>query len=75
MSNGFCFLKGLVDCSAGRIQDCNVKHVSHCALEEEQQSLGEKEQGFCFLKGMVDCEPGRIQDCNLKRVQSCMREE
>ena len=34
MSNGFCFLKGLVDCSAGRIQDCNVKRVTSCMKEE-----------------------------------------
>ena len=30
----FCFLKGIVDCSAGRVQDCNFKHVNQCPLNK-----------------------------------------
>lgn len=33
----FCFLKGLVDCNAGRIQDCNMKRVRKCPLENEKE--------------------------------------
>lgn len=84
MENKFCFLKGLVDCDSGRIQDCNIKRVTKCILEEEAtgrgkssarsggtKASGQKKQEFCFLKGMVDCNHGRIQDCNIKRVRSC----
>ena len=65
MENKFCYLKGLVDCDSGRIQDCNNKRTVSCPLEEEKQ------QGFCYLKGMVDCGQGRVQDCNIKRVERC----
>ncbi len=83
----FCFCKGeLVDCIPGRVQDCNMKNVSKCPLEEEKQQKGkEKQQGkekgkkkekekrsFCFCKGeLVDCIPGRVQDCNMKNVSKC----
>lgn len=34
----FCFYKGeLVDCSQGRVQDCNVKQVRKCILEEQKE--------------------------------------
>ena len=47
----FCFYKGeLVDCSQGRVQDCNVKQVRKCILEEQKEV--EKKirdnNGFCF---------------------------
>lgn len=72
--NTFCFLKGPVNCSSGRIQDCNMKRVTKCMLEEEKKEVG-KDQAFCFLKGLVDCTKGRVQDCNIKRVTKCMLEE
>ncbi len=78
MAQNFCFLKGLVDCSPGRVQDCNFKHVNKCPMEKEileaEEALKkkvEKEMTFCFLKGIVDCNPGRVQDCNFKHVGKC----
>lgn len=83
----FCFLKGLVDCSPGTIQDCNVKRVRSCWLqEEEERRIGSRinnkanpeglpEPAFCYLKGLVDCQPRIIQDCNMKQVRSCWRQE
>lgn len=77
MAQDFCFLKGLVDCSPGRVQDCNFKHVNKCPIEETletEKELGrkiKKEMAFCFLKGIVDCNPGRVQDCNFKHVSKC----
>ena len=73
MENKFCYLKGLVDCSSGQIQDCNVKHVSRCPREEDTAKK-ESRQAFCFLKGLVDCAPCDVQDCNIKRVRRCPRE-
>ncbi|MBQ3545396.1 MAG: hypothetical protein IJA34_10505, partial [Lachnospiraceae bacterium] len=33
----FCFVKGeLVDCIPGRVQDCNMKQIHTCPLEEEK---------------------------------------
>lgn len=32
-AQAFCYLKGLVDCSAGRVQDCNIKRVEQCPLD------------------------------------------
>lgn len=33
----FCFYKGeLVDCIPGRVQDCNVKQVRKCILDEKK---------------------------------------
>ncbi len=73
--NTFCFLKGIVDCESGRIQDCNVKQVSKCMLETETAKKGHKqkkeEKMFCYLKGVVDCTNGRIQDCNVKHLNVC----
>lgn len=69
MENKFCFLKGLVDCESGRIQDCNIKHLNKCPLEEAKKE--NTKQAFCFLKGLVDCEPCDVQDCNMKRVTTC----
>lgn len=77
MENKFCFLKGLVDCDSGIIQDCNNKRAVSCPLEEERKTKEKrrkksyKMQGFCYLKGLVDCNAGRIQDCNNKRVEQC----
>lgn len=77
MAQDFCFLKGLVDCSPGRVQDCNFKHVNKCPIEEaleaekEAGKKTEKEMTFCFLKGIVDCSTGRVQDCNFKHVSKC----
>lgn len=81
MENKFCYLKGLVECDSGRIQDCNNKRTTFCPLKQEKLSQKEngkyskKEQGFCYLKGLVDCNPGRIQDCNNKRAKQCPLDE
>ena len=72
MENKFCFLKGMVDCDLGRIQDCNNKRTDTCILEEQKKQADSAEkQNFCFLMGMVDCSSGCVQDCNNKRVQRC----
>lgn len=73
MENKFCFLKGLVECDSGRIQDCNMKRLNKCPLEEKkkEEPKTEKQQAFCYLKGLVDCEPCDVQDCNVKRVTKC----
>lgn len=74
MSKSFCYLKGIVECSEGRIQDCNMKHVNKCMLEEEKAKEDSKMNGFCYLKGMVSCPSSRIQDCNTKRVKTCLKD-
>jgi len=74
----FCFLKGsLVDCSSGRVQDCNFKHVNTCPLDIDTAAdqAAQKPTDFCFLKGLVDCSSGRVQDCNFKHVNTCPLEE
>lgn len=63
MENEFCFLKGIVECSSGVIQNCNNMRTQKCPLEDVQR--------FCYLKGMVTCSEGRVQDCNNRRVTSC----
>ena len=74
----FCFYKGeLVGCSQGRVQDCNVKQVRKCILEEQKEV--EKKirgnNGFCFCKGeLVACSKGTIQDCNTKQLHKCPKE-
>lgn len=83
MKNEFCYLKGIVDCDSGTIQDCNNKRATTCPLdqnkkkqkENKKESKKEKKQMFCYLKGIVDCDAGRIQDCNIKRVTECMLEQ
>ncbi len=79
MENKFCFLKGLVECDSGRIQDCNNKRATACPLDKSSKTSRvrkeRKQQGFCFLKGLVDCNAGRIQDCNIKRVKKCPLDE
>ncbi len=72
MENNFCFLKGVVDCHSGVIQNCNNMRTTKCPLEEEKES--QKRQNFCFLKGLVDCSAGCVLDCNNKRVESCPKE-
>lgn len=72
MENQFCFLKGLVECNSGTIQDCNMKRVNKCPLEIQEEK---KEQAFCFLKGLVDCLPCDVQDCNMKRLTKCPRDK
>ncbi len=81
MQNRFCYLKGIVECESGTIQDCNNKRTAVCPLENEKSKSNKKnktekkkEQGFCYLKGMVDCSHGRIQDCNIKRVTVCQKD-
>ena len=71
--NTFCFLKGLVECDSGRIQDCNMKRLNRCPLESKQteDKPKERQQAWCYLKGLVDCEPCDVQDCNVKRVSKC----
>lgn len=72
MENKFCFLKGLVDCDSGMIQDCNNKRACICPLEQEEKAhTNDPKQAFCFLKGLVDCSMARVQDCNIKRVKTC----
>lgn len=72
---GFCFYKGeMVDCIPGRVQDCNIKQVRKCILDEkkEVEEKLEKSNGFCFCKGeLVNCRTGVIQDCNMKQLQHC----
>lgn len=74
----FCFFKGeLVDCIPGRVQDCNVKQVRKCVIDEEKEV--EKKihdtNGFCFCKGeLVSCHRGTIQDCNTKQLHKCPKE-
>ena len=36
MENKFCYLKGIVECDSGRIQDCNNKRIVTCPLDEEK---------------------------------------
>lgn len=72
MENKFCYLKGIVSCDSGRIQDCNNQRVNHCPMEKEAKK---RDQAFCYLKGLVDCEPCDVQDCNMKRVRKCPLEK
>lgn len=61
MENKFCYLKGIVDCDSGRIQDCNNKRTTTCPLEQEKprkksgkKSAIKKEENsrdFASLKG------------------------
>lgn len=77
MENKFCFLKGIVECPSGVIQNCNNMRTEKCPLDEEKKKnnksenkkAGEKpKQNFCFFKGeLVDCSSGRVQDCNNQR--------
>lgn len=71
MENKFCFLKGIVECDSGRIQDCNNKRTTSCPLGNKKPAA---KQGFCYLKGMVGCSAGRVQDCNIKRVEVCPKD-
>ncbi|MCI5493751.1 MAG: hypothetical protein MR425_06440 [Lachnospiraceae bacterium] len=75
MGENFCYLKGLVACSGGRVQDCNMKRVRKCPKETDTPQTAEKKeekkQSFCYLEGLVDCEPCDVQDCNNKRVRTC----
>lgn len=80
MENKFCYLKGLVDCDSGRIQDCNNQRTKVCPLEAQRKKEDKEEkkrnpQAFCYLKGLVSCSPGRVQDCNIKRVKECPKEQ
>lgn len=74
----FCFLKGeLVDCIPGRVQDCNIKQVRVCILEEQKKAEEkiESTNGFCFCKGeLVTCSSGTIQDCNMKQIHKCPKD-
>lgn len=71
----FCFCKGeLVDCIPGRVQDCNVKQVNKCYLDEQKEINDKisKTNGFCFCKGeLVKCAAAIIQDCNMKQLKKC----
>lgn len=77
--NRFCYLKGLVACDSGRIQDCNMKRLKNCPLENKEtkktQEKAKRQQAWCYLKGLVDCEPCDVQDCNIKRVRRCPLEK
>ena len=72
MENKFCFLKGIVECPSGVIQNCNNMRTEKCPLDEEKEKKKKSEkpskQNFCFFKGeLVDCSSGRVQDCNNQR--------
>lgn len=82
MENKFCFLKGLVDCDSGVIQNCNNMRTEKCPLEKKNRQMEKKnkeekpkEQHFCFLKGLVDCSEGRVQECNNQHVNTCVKEK
>ncbi len=82
MENKFCFLKGLVECDSGVIQNCNNMRTQECPLEKmntqtekENKEEKPKEQHFCFLKGLVDCSEGRVQECNNQHVNKCIKEK
>jgi len=79
MENKFCFLKGIVECDSGTIQDCNNKRTVTCPLQNENAAVKDEKkksikQGFCYLKGLVDCSAGMVQDCNMKRVETCPKD-
>lgn len=84
MENKFCYLKGVVDCESGVIQNCNNMRITECPLEQakkEEKIMGQTEkegksrtQTFCYLKGLVDCSPADVQDCNNKRAKTCPKE-
>lgn len=85
MENKFCFLKGIVECHSGVIQNCNNMRTEKCPLDEEKAEKKKTEkktekspkQNFCFFKGeLVDCSSGRVQDCNNQRsLRSCPLEK
>lgn len=84
MENKFCFLKGIVDCHSGVIQNCNNMRTEKCPLDEERANVKKKvkealkpKQNFCFFKGeLVDCSDGRVQDCNNQRsLRHCPLED
>lgn len=81
MENKFCFLKGIVECPSGVIQNCNNMRTEKCPLDEEKKKKKEPKktnrQNFCFLKGeLVDCSDGRVLDCNNQRsLRNCPLEE
>lgn len=66
-----------MNCSPGRVQDCNMKQVRTCMLEEQKIIVNKikRANGFCFYKGeLVSCSAGRIQDCNVKQLHKCPKE-
>lgn len=66
-----------MDCIPGRVQDCNMKQVRSCMLDEKKKVDKEikENNGFCFYKGeLVSCSKGRIQDCNIKQLHKCPKE-
>ena len=71
MENKFCFLKGIVDCESGIIQDCNNRKVKKCPKNAESKKKSSAVKSFCFLKGVVDCSNGQIQECNNQRMRTC----
>lgn len=91
MENKFCFLKGIVECHSGVIQNCNNQRITKCPLDDQKkgsdnagsakkdkkkEKSGNAKQNFCFLKGeLVECSNGRVQDCNNQRIRKCPLEE
>ncbi len=55
MENKFCYLKGIVDCDSGRIQDCNNKRTTTCPLEHNAKG-SQKAAGLLLFK-----RAGRLQ--------------
>lgn len=80
MENKFCFLKGLVDCDSGRIQDCNVKRVTECMLETSGGAGNAVAAGKPSAAGDAEttehkeqafCYLKGLVDCNNGRIQDC----
>ena len=84
MENKFCFLKGIVECDSGRIQDCNNKRTVTCPLEEEKSSEKGKKKAVKKEhkkegkkrnrkrnKKQAFCYLNGLVDCSAGRVQDC----
>jgi len=74
MENKFCFLKGVVDCDSGVIQNCNNMRLRECPLEKTEMEDKAEDMAFCYLKGLVDCGEWCVQDCNNKRLKQCPKD-
>ncbi len=84
MENKFCYLKGLVDCDSGRIQDCNNQRTKVCPLEQEskvqkedknqkedtsqKEDTNQKEDGS---QKQAFCYLKGLVSCTPGRVQDC----
>lgn len=85
MENTFCYLKGIVECDSGRIQDCNNKRTATCQLEKDrmEKNNGRKENKKKVKteinkkehkkgsKAQAFCYLKGLVDCSAGRVQDC----